>query len=184
MAHRLPELLPADGQLFLGNSLTVRLVDALAQLPAGYPVYGNRGASGIDGLVSTAAGVQRATGKPTLAVLGDLSTLYDLNALALLRDVPAPFVLIVVNNNGGQIFSMLPTPAREREKFYCMPQNVSFAPAAAMFSLNYDAPESLAALKETMTRAWRSSVATVIELRVPETAGAQVFQRLLKAVCA
>ncbi|ELY4159040.1 2-succinyl-5-enolpyruvyl-6-hydroxy-3-cyclohexene-1-carboxylic-acid synthase [Cronobacter turicensis] len=184
VAHRLPELLAPDGQLFLGNSLTVRLVDALAQLPAGYPVYGNRGASGIDGLVSTAAGVQRATGKPTLAVLGDLSTLYDLNALALLRDAPAPFVLIVVNNNGGQIFSMLPTPASEREKFYCMPQNVSFAPAAAMFSLNYDAPESLAALKETMARAWRSPVATIIELRVPETAGAQVFQRLIRQVCA
>ncbi|PUX66671.1 2-succinyl-5-enolpyruvyl-6-hydroxy-3-cyclohexene-1-carboxylate synthase, partial [Cronobacter sakazakii] len=56
--------------------------------------------------------------------------------------------------------------------------------AAAMFSLNYDAPESLAALKEAVTRAWHSSVATVIELRVPETAGAQVFSRLLKAVCA
>ncbi|NUW58642.1 2-succinyl-5-enolpyruvyl-6-hydroxy-3-cyclohexene-1-carboxylic-acid synthase [Cronobacter muytjensii] len=184
VAHRLPELLADDGQLFLGNSLTVRLVDALAQLPAGYPVYGNRGASGIDGLISTAAGVQRATGRPTLAVLGDLSTLYDINALALLRDAPAPFVLMVVNNNGGQIFSMLPTPAREREKYYCMPQNVSFAPAAALFSLHYEAPDSLAALQEAMTRAWGSPVATVIELRVPDTAGAQVFQRLIQQVCA
>ncbi|ELY6211521.1 2-succinyl-5-enolpyruvyl-6-hydroxy-3-cyclohexene-1-carboxylic-acid synthase [Cronobacter dublinensis] len=182
VAHRLPELLAPDGQLFLGNSLTVRLADALAQLPAGYPVYGNRGASGIDGLISTAAGVQRATGRPTLAVLGDLSTLYDINALALLRDTPAPFVLMVVNNNGGQIFSMLPTPAREREKYYCMPQNVRFAPAAALFSLRYEAPESLAALREAMTRAWQSSVATVIELRVPQTDGAQAFQRLIQQV--
>ncbi|EOL9020858.1 2-succinyl-5-enolpyruvyl-6-hydroxy-3-cyclohexene-1-carboxylic-acid synthase [Cronobacter dublinensis] len=182
VAHRLPELLAPDGQLFLGNSLTVRLADALAQLPAGYPVYGNRGASGIDGLISTAAGVQRATGRPTLAVLGDLSTLYDVNALALLRDTPAPFVLMVVNNNGGQIFSMLPTPAREREKYYCMPQNVSFAPAAALFSLRYEAPESLAALREAMTRAWQSSVTTVIELRVPDTDGAQAFQRLIQQV--
>ncbi|EGT5709758.1 2-succinyl-5-enolpyruvyl-6-hydroxy-3-cyclohexene-1-carboxylic-acid synthase [Cronobacter dublinensis subsp. dublinensis] len=182
VTHRLPELLAPDGQLFLGNSLTVRLADALAQLPAGYPVYGNRGASGIDGLISTAAGVQRATGRPTLAVLGDLSTLYDINALALLRDTPAPFVLMVVNNNGGQIFSMLPTPTREREKYYCMPQNVSFAPAAALFSLHYEAPASLAALREAMTRAWQSSVATVIELRVPDTDGAQAFQRLIQQV--
>ncbi len=80
----------------------VRLIDALSQLPAGYPVYSNRGASGIDGC-STAAGVQRASGKPTLAIVGDLSALYDLNALALLRR-SAPLVLIVVNNNGGQIF--------------------------------------------------------------------------------
>lgn len=56
LAHRLPELLPENGQLFLGNSLIVRLIDALTRLPAGYPVFSNRGASGIDGLISTAAG--------------------------------------------------------------------------------------------------------------------------------
>lgn len=55
----------------------VRLIDALAQLPAGYPVYSNRGASGIDGLIATAAGVQRASARPTLAIVGDLSALYD-----------------------------------------------------------------------------------------------------------
>lgn len=60
------------------------------------------GASGIDGLLSTAAGVQRATAKPTLAIVGDLSALYDLNALALLRQSSAPMVLLVINNNGGR----------------------------------------------------------------------------------
>ncbi|EEB3200073.1 2-succinyl-5-enolpyruvyl-6-hydroxy-3-cyclohexene-1-carboxylic-acid synthase, partial [Salmonella enterica subsp. enterica serovar Typhimurium] len=108
LAHRIRDYLPEQGQLFVGNSLVVRLIDALSQLPAGYPVYSNRGASGIDGLLSTAAGVQRASAKSTLAIVGDLSALYDLNALALLRQVSAPFVLIVVNNNGGQIFSLLP----------------------------------------------------------------------------
>ncbi len=73
------------GNCLLVTALVVRLIDALSQLPAGYPVYSNRGASGIDGLLSTAAGVQRASGKPTLAIVGDLSALYDLNALALLR---------------------------------------------------------------------------------------------------
>lgn len=104
VAHQLPQLLPPKGQLFVGNSLIVRLVDALAQLPEGYPVYSNRGASGIDGLISTMAGVQRATIKPTLGIVGDLSALYDLNSLALLRAPSAPTILIVVNNNGGQIF--------------------------------------------------------------------------------
>ncbi|EON9164220.1 2-succinyl-5-enolpyruvyl-6-hydroxy-3-cyclohexene-1-carboxylate synthase, partial [Escherichia coli] len=59
LAHRISDYLPEQGQLFVGNSLVVRLIDALSQLPAGYPVYSNRGASGIDGLLSTAAGVQR-----------------------------------------------------------------------------------------------------------------------------
>ncbi|KDE33724.1 2-succinyl-5-enolpyruvyl-6-hydroxy-3-cyclohexene-1-carboxylate synthase, partial [Kosakonia radicincitans UMEnt01/12] len=118
LAHRIADYLPEQGQLFLGNSLVVRLVDALGQIPAGYPVFSNRGASGIDGLISTSAGVQRASARPTLAMVGDLSALYDLNALALLRQVSAPFVLLVVNNNGGQIFSLLPTPPAEREQFY------------------------------------------------------------------
>jgi 2-succinyl-5-enolpyruvyl-6-hydroxy-3-cyclohexene-1-carboxylate synthase len=56
LAHRIHRYLPDQGQLFVGNSLVVRLIDALAQLPAGYPVYSNRGASGIDGLLATAAG--------------------------------------------------------------------------------------------------------------------------------
>ncbi|TNV21472.1 2-succinyl-5-enolpyruvyl-6-hydroxy-3-cyclohexene-1-carboxylic-acid synthase [Buttiauxella sp. B2] len=182
VAARLPELLPDAGQLFVGNSLIVRLVDAFAQMPAGYPVFSNRGASGIDGLLSTAAGVQRATARTTLAIVGDLSALYDINSLALLRQVSAPFVLLIVNNNGGQIFSLLPTPATERERFYTMPQNVNFSHAAAMFSLAYHNPTSWEALQEAVNNAWRSPQATIIELTVAETDGAQTLQNLLAQV--
>ncbi|WP_438918817.1 2-succinyl-5-enolpyruvyl-6-hydroxy-3-cyclohexene-1-carboxylic-acid synthase [Kosakonia cowanii] len=182
LAHRISDYLPPQGQLFLGNSLVVRLVDALAQLPAGYPVYSNRGASGIDGLLSTAAGVQRATARPTLAIVGDLSALYDLNALALLRQASAPFVLLVVNNNGGQIFSLLPTPPAERERFYLMPQNVHFDHAAAMFELPYHRPESWAQLEQALSEAWQKPGATVIEVVVNETDGAQTLQNLVAQV--
>lgn len=182
LARRLPQLLPEQGQLFLGNSLVVRLVDALACLPQGYPVWSNRGASGIDGLISTAAGVQRAKARPTLAIVGDLSALYDLNSLALLRQVPAPFVLLVVNNNGGQIFSLLPTPVNERERFYCMPQDVSFEHSAAMFGLNYHAPASWQALQEVMAGAWQRPGATLVELKVEGTAGTRTLQQLLAQV--
>ena len=182
LAHRIRDYLPEQGQLFVGNSLVVRLIDALSQLPVGYPVYSNRGASGIDGLLSTAAGVQRASAKSTLAIVGDLSALYDLNALALLRKVSAPFVLIVVNNNGGQIFSLLPTPQSERERFYLMPQNVHFDHAAAMFNLKYHRPESWEQLESALANAWRTPAATVIELVVNETDGAQTLQQLLAQV--
>lgn len=182
LARRLPQLLPEQGQLFLGNSLVVRLVDALARLPQGYPVWSNRGASGIDGLISTAAGVQRAKARPTLAIIGDLSALYDLNSLALLRQAPAPFVLLIVNNNGGQIFSLLPTPVNERERFYCMPQDVSFAQSAAMFGLSYHAPASWQALQAAMTRAWQHPGASIIELKVEDTAGTRTLQQLLAQV--
>jgi 2-succinyl-5-enolpyruvyl-6-hydroxy-3-cyclohexene-1-carboxylate synthase len=182
LAHRISDYLPEQGQLFVGNSLVVRLIDALGQLPAGYPVYSNRGASGIDGLISTAAGVQRGSAKSTLAIVGDLSALYDLNGMALLRQVSAPLVLIVVNNNGGQIFSLLPTPAEERERFYLMPQNVNFEHAAKMFGLRYHRPENWAALDDALSGAWRQPVTTVIELVVNDTNGAQTLQHLLAQV--
>ena len=182
LAHRLPALLPENGQLFVGNSLVVRLVDALAQMPQGYPVLSNRGASGIDGLISTAVGVQRGTARPTLAIVGDLSALYDLNALALLRHVSAPLVLIVVNNNGGQIFSLLPTPVSERERFYCMPQNVSFKHGAAMFGLEYRNPTTWEALQTAVSEGWQQPHTTVVEINVPSTDGTHTLQNLLAAV--
>ncbi|POP47880.1 2-succinyl-5-enolpyruvyl-6-hydroxy-3-cyclohexene-1-carboxylic-acid synthase [Superficieibacter electus] len=182
LAHRISDYLPEQGQLFVGNSLVVRLIDALGQLPAGYPVYSNRGASGIDGLISTAAGVQRASARPTLAIVGDLSALYDLNSLALLRQVSAPLVLIVVNNNGGQIFSLLPTPVNERERFYCMPQHVHFDHAAAMFGLGYARVSDWETLEQALAGAWRMPSATVVEVVVNSTDGAQTLQQLLAQV--
>ncbi|KMJ45490.1 2-succinyl-5-enolpyruvyl-6-hydroxy-3-cyclohexene-1-carboxylate synthase [Xenorhabdus khoisanae] len=182
VAHQLHQLLPEQGQLFVGNSLVVRLIDALGQLPAGYPVYSNRGASGIDGLIATAAGVQRATNKPTLAIVGDLSALYDLNSLALLRHLSTPMLLIIVNNNGGQIFSLLPTPQEEHQRFYCMPQNVNFDHAAAMFGLNYAAPENWPELKQHAKQAWESEGTTLIELKVAGSDGALNLQALLEQV--
>ncbi|WP_034944369.1 2-succinyl-5-enolpyruvyl-6-hydroxy-3-cyclohexene-1-carboxylic-acid synthase [Erwinia oleae] len=170
LAHRLPALLPEGGALFLGNSLTIRLVNALAQLPAGYPVYANRGASGIDGLIATAAGVQRGRDKPLLAIVGDLSALYDLNSLALLREQPV--ALIVVNNNGGQIFSMLPTPEAERARFFSLPQQADFSCAAGLFGLRYAQPQSWYALADAVKEAWQQG-ATLIELRVDDEAGAR-----------
>ncbi|GAB1438950.1 2-succinyl-5-enolpyruvyl-6-hydroxy-3-cyclohexene-1-carboxylic-acid synthase [Providencia sp.] len=183
VAHQLPELLSSRGQLFVGNSLIVRLVDALAQLPANYPVYSNRGASGIDGLISTMAGVQRATARPTLGIVGDISALYDLNSLALLRNPSAPTVLIIVNNNGGQIFSMLPTPDEARTNYYCMPQNVSFEPAAKMFGLQYCAPTDWASLKDSIVQFWHSQHGTlVVELVVNGDEGAFTLKQLLSDI--
>lgn len=180
LAALLPSLLPSAGSLFLGNSLTIRLVDAFAQLPAGYPVFANRGASGIDGLISTAAGIQRGTQKPLLAVMGDLSALYDLNSLALLRQLTAPLVLIVINNNGGQIFSLLPTPVEQRERFFVMPQQVDFAAAATMFALHYHQPQDWASLRCAVEHAFLSKTATLIELRVEDCQGASLLAAALK----
>ena len=179
VAQRIDQLLPPAGQLFVGNSLVVRLIDGFAQLPAGYPVFSNRGASGIDGLISTLAGVQRANGCPTLAIIGDLSALYDLNGLALLRHPPGPLVLLVVNNNGGQIFSMLPTPAEQRERFYTLPQDVDFSHAAAMFGLAYHRPGDWHELRAAVEKGWQQEMTTLIEIVTEPTAGVDCLRQLL-----
>ncbi len=125
----------------------------------------------------------RPVGKPTLRAMRAIySALYDLNALALLRQVSAPLVLIVVNNNGGQIFSLLPTPKNERERFYLMPQNVHFEHAAAMFELKYHRPQNWQELETALADAWRTPTTTVIEMVVNDTDGAQTLQQLLAQV--
>ena len=181
LAHRLPALLPENGALFIGNSLAIRLVDAFAQLPAGYPLYCNRGASGIDGLLATAAGVQRGTGQPLLILLGDLSALYDLNSLALLQQSSAPVVVIVVNNQGGQIFSMLPTPVSERERFFTMPPRVDFRHAAALFGLRFAQPASWQALEQAVEQGFNSGI-TMIEVVTDGDEGAQTLARCASEV--
>lgn len=162
LARHLATLLPDDGALFLGNSLTVRLADTFAQLPAGYPVFANRGASGIDGLIATAAGIQRGRQKPVLAIVGDISALYDVNSLALLTQSVTPLVLIVVNNGGGQIFSTLPTPPEARQRFFTMPQQVDFAAIACAFGLQFYQATSWQALENTVKKGWYGGV-TLIE---------------------
>lgn len=181
-AANLCQLLPSNGQLFVGNSLIVRLIDSLARLPVGYPVYGNRGASGIDGLIASVAGVQRANQRPTLAVLGDISALYDLNSLALLSQNNSPVVLVVVNNNGGSIFSLLPTPEAERERFYRMPHGLNFEHAAKMFNLKYSSPGDWQQLKSEINNHWSGKGTLLVEVIVKPHEGARTLQHLVNNV--
>ncbi len=68
----------------------------------------NRGANGIDGLVSSGIGAAHASGRPTTIVTGDLGLLHDVGGLAALRDVSTPVRIVVIDNDGGGIFGFLP----------------------------------------------------------------------------
>lgn len=104
----LAERLPEGTIVYVGNSMPVRDLDAyLASSARAIRWLGNRGASGIDGVVSSALGAA-ASGAPVLAVVGDLSFLHDLNATVTVRAAGLRATIVVVDNDGGGIFSFLP----------------------------------------------------------------------------
>jgi 2-succinyl-5-enolpyruvyl-6-hydroxy-3-cyclohexene-1-carboxylate synthase len=105
--------LPAGAGLFLGSSNAVRFVDFVA--PTGNrAVLANRGVAGIDGSVSTAAGIALGSGRPWCALLGDLTFLHDVNGLLLGPDEQRPdLTVVVLNDDGGGIFGLLEQGAPE-----------------------------------------------------------------------
>ncbi len=154
-------------ELFVGNSLMVRLVDMLSSISA-TQVYSNRGASGIDGLVATAAGVIKANQAPLMMLIGDTSLLYDLNSLALLTHSTTPMVIVVTNNDGGAIFDLLPVPEQQKQSLYQMPHGFSFEHAAAQFKLDYAAPETLNCYQTLIEKHFEQGQGTLlVEVKTP-----------------
>lgn len=182
LAHHIKEVLATNGNLFIGNSLFVRLVDALCKLPEGYPVYTNRGASGIDGLIATMAGVAKGSGQPTVGVLGDISALHDLNSIALLNKINHPCILFVINNSGGAIFDMLPVEARAKEQFYRLSHNYEFASIATMFGIEYIRPFTWADLKAKLKLAYGRKGVTIVEIKVNDQDGSSLYKSLIKQI--
>lgn len=168
--------------LFIGNSLIVRLVDMVASL-RGNRVFTNRGASGIDGLVATAAGAQRMTRSPLLLLIGDTSLLYDINSLALLCRVTAPVVVLVTNNDGGAIFDLLPVPDEQKQWLYQMPHGFTFEHAARQFGLDYACPGSLPALQAQVNQHLNGGAGTlVVEVVTPPSQAAKAIRQRLEQI--
>lgn len=182
LAHHIERVLPPNSNLFLGNSLFVRLVDALCKLPEGQVVYTNRGASGIDGLIATVAGIAKGNGLPTVAVIGDVSALHDLNSVALLSQINQPTILFVINNNGGAIFDMLPIDSKAKEKFYRLSHNLEFSQIATMFGLEYLRPYTWADLGTKLKQAYARKGVTIVEIKVNEQEGSSLYKSLLEQI--
>lgn len=105
----LADALPDGASLWAGNSMPVRDLDAwLPSTRRAIAIRSNRGANGIDGVVSTALGAAAVSPAPVALVVGDVSFLHDLNALVAARLHGLSATIILVNNDGGGIFSFLP----------------------------------------------------------------------------
>ena len=156
--HLLAAELPEGATLVVGSSMPVRDLDAFG-LPRDEQlrVLANRGASGIDGFASTALGAAAAGPGPVVAVCGDLSFYHDMNGLLAARDHEGDVTFVVINNDGGGIFHML--PIREFEppftRLFATPHGLDFGRAAALYDLPHrrvDGEQDLASALSGMGR--------------------------------
>jgi len=164
--HYLANSLPEEWNVMLSNSLPVRDA-ALFGTPPG-TLFLNRGAAGIDGIMSTAIGTAHSSGAPTCCVIGDLAFLHDSNALLSLKKLDSPFVILVINNNGGNIFRMLPVHEHKDvyRDYFETPQEADIRHLSLAHSLNYRRIETLTELSNLhFGSADDFSKPTVIECR-------------------
>ena len=165
VARHVSAMLPEGHGLWLASSMAIRDMNTFAS-PGKRPVLvaANRGVSGIDGTLASAAGLSDGLGGPVTVVIGDLAFLHDLNALALMRDRPVTIVLL--NNDGGGIFSFLPIAehADVFEPWFTAPHGLRFGASADQFGLGYEAPGSSAEFRAAYGRALAGTSGTVIEI--------------------
>ena len=174
---------PDGHALCVASSMPVRDLDTFAATDGALvPVAANRGASGIDGTVATAAGFARGSGRPLTLLVGDLALLHDLNSLAMVRDLPV--VVVVLNNDGGAIFSFLPVAQHKGffEPYFGTPQGLGFEHAAAMFGLGYEHPGTVSDFVEAYRAACDRKGPTLIEVRTDREENTKLHRRLLSEI--
>lgn len=138
--HHFTEQISSDWDIISSNSFTVRDLSLFGQgLHRISNTYVNRGAAGIDGVMSTAAGIQQTNNRNTAVFIGDLAFLHDSNALLSLRQAGHPLAVIILNNNGGNIFRMLPVYKDKKNfrKYFETPQQVDISGFSKVHKIPY-----------------------------------------------
>ncbi|XP_025816542.1 protein PHYLLO, chloroplastic isoform X5 [Panicum hallii] len=188
VAHVIGESLYGDAIMFVGNSMVVRDLDMFGKGWTNYTsngnslmmhhfpefvgtlVAGNRGASGIDGLLSTAIGFAVGSNKHVFCVVGDISFLHDTNGLALLnqRARRKPMTIIVVNNHGGAIFSLLPiaknTSPQILKKFFYTMHDISISNLCAAHRVKHLRVQTKAELHDALVKSKAEQIDCVVEV--------------------
>jgi 2-succinyl-5-enolpyruvyl-6-hydroxy-3-cyclohexene-1-carboxylate synthase len=183
--------LPDPCQLVLGNSLPIREVDAYVPCGArALSVLCQRGANGIDGLISGAAGAASLRREATVLLLGDVSFMHDLGGLAVAREAAGSFVIVVIDNGGGRIFEQLPIFERleqhaETTRYWLTPPQVELSHAAQLFGYRYakisEGASIAGALREATSQPGVSVLQIVVEGSSAHASEARV-QSALKAL--
>ncbi|EMA52608.1 MULTISPECIES: 2-succinyl-5-enolpyruvyl-6-hydroxy-3-cyclohexene-1-carboxylic-acid synthase [Halococcus] len=158
---------PDPATVFVSNSMTVRDADRFGRpRDAGLTVLGNRGASGIDGIVSSGLGVGSTTDDPLVLVVGDLAYYHDMNGLLALSRCGVDATIVVVNNDGGGIFRMLPIAEFDppfTEQFET-PHGLDFAPTADIYGFEFVRVDERDAFRDAYQASLESAGSQIIEV--------------------
>lgn len=164
----LMEEVPSESILYVGNSMAVRDLDTFF-LTTDHPisVLANRGANGIDGVVSSALGAAAVASQPLTLLIGDLSFYHDLNGLLAAKQYEINMTIVLINNNGGGIFSFLPQATDEKyfESLFGTPLHIDFEPIIRTYGGTYRMAENVEALKRELAISYEVGGLFVIEVK-------------------
>ena len=168
LAMILMKTLARGEQLFVANSNAIRLVDRLSGVSENsFQIFGNRGVNGIDGILSTVAGLAMQTKARTYLLVGDLTLFHDMNGLQLLKAYQLPVTILLLNNNAGGIFSFLSQrslTAGDFDPLFATPLDLDFAQVAKTYELAYQKVESEADFEQAIATSRKRTGANLIEL--------------------
>ena len=178
------EALPNKAHILIGNSSPIRDFDNYtACIKKDLIVYFNRGASGIDGITSTAIGIAQLK-KPAFLLTGDLSFLHDINTLALANKYPAGLTVILINNNGGGIFKSLPV-SKERsilKEYFLTPHNLNLKNIITSFGVEYKLVKSWNDFNDSITNSANRNRINVLEIKTDAGKSLQLRNKYLEEV--
>ncbi|MGX7031551.1 2-succinyl-5-enolpyruvyl-6-hydroxy-3-cyclohexene-1-carboxylic-acid synthase [Vagococcus zengguangii] len=181
------ETMPKDGNLFLSNSMAIRHVERFSQpTKKAFNVYGNRGVNGIDGIISTALGICAANpDKQNVLLIGDLATYHDMNGLQLAKAYQLSLTIVLLNNNGGGIFSYLSQnqlEASDFEPLFGTPLEMDFSLVAQLYGADYYLADSLDGLKKRLMSTQHSPHFQIIEVQDNRERNVQLLDDIMQAI--
>jgi 2-succinyl-5-enolpyruvyl-6-hydroxy-3-cyclohexene-1-carboxylate synthase len=159
-------LAPDPATIFVSNSMPVRDLDRFAQpREANLTVLGNRGASGIDGITSSALGAGSGTDDPLVAVLGDLAYYHDMNGLLAVSRCDADATVVCINNDGGGIFRLLPIEEHDTfEEWFRTPHGMDFEGSADIYDIEFARTRDREGFRDLYTESVGNDGTQVIEV--------------------
>ncbi len=175
---------PEQHTVYVGNSMAIRDMDSFFFVnEKDIEILGNRGANGIDGMVSSAAGAA-ANGEHITLVLGDLSFFHDLNGLLAAKHYKLKMTILLINNNGGGIFSFL-SQAKDKKHFEALfgtPIDLDFSLAAQLYEAAYFEPKTERELEDVLKETYRNSGLSIVEVKTNREENALWHQRKWEAI--